>query len=775
MLSAWSRGRASISDLVSRRVSKAVVVSTGMVLLLTLVVANSTVTANWVGDSDPLTKVALVAALIMAVLAVVEVVPWAVGLAVCLGAAPFAAYVGAAGALHQLHPDDPANPIRLIGVWLSRVAGGEASSDTSFYVYLLCLLFWVVGGWLAWCTLRWRQPLLGLVPGAAAFATNVLNFPAEQNAYVLAFLVLTLGLLLWTSYQRSVEVAVRRRIKLSADARFDFWETGAVVAVAVVMVGIFMPPLSTSDRTIDFENGTFRGWAQLQERLNHPVAFGGGQTSGQSIGFEPFVKLGGPLHKTGSVVFTYQRTSGSGPSTPYFRGLNLVQTAEGEWHYSPPVGNPARIGTNTPVKYAEDYQAVQASTYGIQMVEPPVGAPDLLFYPGQLVKVDRSATARSSPLVAQPPSGAPASSLTTMDRLSGTGRQGGSGSYKVTAVYSVASESQLQSAGTAYPGWLAPYRTTGANYRPKSVQEAIHNLAVQITQGDTNPANQATAIETYLRTNYAYTLTPNNPPSGVDPLSYFLFKTKEGYCEYFATAMGDLLRSLGVPTRLVNGYGPGTYNESLGRYVVKESDAHTWVEVYFPNYGWIPFEPTPDGTYFPIPRGAPGAACSRDSAACDTNAAEAGTAVNPNAKPAPGILDPGQLGVGTGASQGPLAPTVLPYVLAGLAVLLIALWLAVARYLRPRTVGGVWKRLRRLSALAGMGAHEGETPLEFGARLAREMPEAAGPARQVAERFTVAAYAPPDVAGTSRAAVLSAWAELRPALLRRLTRRLRLA
>jgi hypothetical protein len=362
-----------------------------------------------------------------------------------------------------------------------------------------------------------------------------------------------------------------------------------------------------------------------------------------------------------------------------------------------------------------------------------------------------------------------------MDRLSGTGRQGGSGSYKVTAVYSVASDSQLQSAGTDYPAWLAPYRTVGASYRPKAVQQNIHELAVQITQGATTPADQATAIETYLRTNYAYTLTPNNPPSNQDPLDYFLFKTKEGYCEYFATAMGDLLRSLGIPTRLVNGYGSGTYNESLGRYVVKESDAHTWVEVYFPNYGWIPYEPTPDGTYFPITRGAPGAACSRDSAACDTNAAEAGTAVNPNNKPAPGTLDPGQLGVGTGASQGPLAPTVLPYLLAGLAVLLLGLWLAIARYLRPRTVGGVWKRLRSLSSLAGLGAREGETPLEFGARLAREMPEAAGPVRKVAERFTVAAYAPPEVAGTSRDAVLTAWSELRPALLRRLTRRLRLA
>jgi hypothetical protein len=296
-----------------------------------------------------------------------------------------------------------------------------------------------------------------------------------------------------------------------------------------------------------------------------------------------------------------------------------------------------------------------------------------------------------------------------------------------------------------------------------------------VTQGATNPYDQATAIETYLRTNYNYTLTPNQPPRDTDPLAYFLFKTKEGYCEYFATAMGDMLRSLGIPTRLVNGYGPGTYNESLGRYVVKESDAHTWVEAYFPSYGWIPFEPTPDGTYFPIPRGAPGAACSRDSAACDTNAAEEGTAVNPGGKLVPGVLDPGQLGVGTSTNQGSLAPTIVPWVLVGLAVALLALWIAIARYLRPRTVSGVWKRLGSLSSLAGLGAREGETPLEFGARLAKEIPEAAGPAWRVAERFNVAAYAPPELAATSRDAVLSAWEELRPALLRRLTRRLRFA
>src|SRR5256886_4423082 len=315
MLSASSSGPMPFAAAARWRPPAGTLPLAAFVVLLVICLGNSTAAANWVPNSGGLTNLALVAALVMGVLAMIRPLPWPVALGIGALLAPAAAYFGAHGVLVQAHPDGPSDLGALFATWMGPIASGAAANDVSFYLYLLYLLFWVVGGWLAWCSLRWRQPLLGVVPGAAAFATNVLNFPAEQNAYVLAFLVLTLGLLLWNSYQRSVDTAVRRRVKLSPDARFDFWETGAVVAVGVVMLGIFMPPLSTSDRTVDFENGTFRGWAELQQRLNHPVAFGAGQSTGVSVGFEPDVKLGGPVHKTGAVVMTYQRSSGSGPST----------------------------------------------------------------------------------------------------------------------------------------------------------------------------------------------------------------------------------------------------------------------------------------------------------------------------------------------------------------------------------------------------------------------------------------------------------------------------
>jgi transglutaminase-like putative cysteine protease len=107
-----------------------------------------------------------------------------------------------------------------------------------------------------------------------------------------------------------------------------------------------------------------------------------------------------------------------------------------------------------------------------------------------------------------------------------------------------------------------------------------------------NRYDAAKAIETHLRTNFAYSLEMK--ASGPDPLADFLFNVQTGHCEYFATAMTVLLRTHGVAARVVNGFLPGEYNEAAGAYTVRQSDAHSWVEVYFPTTrSWVTFDPTP--------------------------------------------------------------------------------------------------------------------------------------------------------------------------------------
>ncbi len=120
----------------------------------------------------------------------------------------------------------------------------------------------------------------------------------------------------------------------------------------------------------------------------------------------------------------------------------------------------------------------------------------------------------------------------------------------------------------------------------------IAALAREITQNAATPYDKAAAIERHLRTRYGYTLELSGTP-GESPLAHFLFTRKAGHCEYFATAMTVMLRTLGVPTRYVNGFLPGEYNDVGEDYIVRGSDAHSWVEVYFPEFGWITFDPTP--------------------------------------------------------------------------------------------------------------------------------------------------------------------------------------
>jgi protein-glutamine gamma-glutamyltransferase len=127
---------------------------------------------------------------------------------------------------------------------------------------------------------------------------------------------------------------------------------------------------------------------------------------------------------------------------------------------------------------------------------------------------------------------------------------------------------------------------------PPSLDRRIPALAREITKDAQTPFDKAVVLESYLRTRYGYTLNLTGRP-GQDPLAHFLFETRAGHCEYFASAMAILLRTLGIPSREVNGFLPGEYNDVAGDYIVRASDAHSWVEAYFPGNGWMVFDPTP--------------------------------------------------------------------------------------------------------------------------------------------------------------------------------------
>jgi hypothetical protein len=141
-----------------------------------------------------------------------------------------------------------------------------------------------------------------------------------------------------------------------------------------------------------------------------------------------------------------------------------------------------------------------------------------------------------------------------------------------------------------------PYSSAFERYRelPDRLDPRIANLAreIVINARARNRYDAAVAIEAELRNNYGYSL--DRRASGEDPLADFLFNVRRGHCEYFSTSMAVMLRTVGIASRVVNGFLPGEYNEAADAYTVRQSDAHSWVEVYFPeSNSWVTFDPTP--------------------------------------------------------------------------------------------------------------------------------------------------------------------------------------
>ena len=148
---------------------------------------------------------------------------------------------------------------------------------------------------------------------------------------------------------------------------------------------------------------------------------------------------------------------------------------------------------------------------------------------------------------------------------------------------------QLRKAADQYPPEIE------LNYLQLPPLDArIPPLAERVTSDARNNYDRAAAIERYLLRNFGYTLQlPRTPPK--DPLAEFLFVRKQGHCEYFASSMAILLRIEHIPARVVNGFRTSEFNDLTGNYVIRASSAHSWVEAYFPGYGWVSFDPTPGG------------------------------------------------------------------------------------------------------------------------------------------------------------------------------------
>ena len=160
--------------------------------------------------------------------------------------------------------------------------------------------------------------------------------------------------------------------------------------------------------------------------------------------------------------------------------------------------------------------------------------------------------------------------------------------YQVISEATQVTANELAAAAVDYP---ANVRATYLAL-PDTMPERVRILARRLVSGDRDPYHKALRIQNYLRENFKYDLEVKEAPAKRDVVDYFLFDTRAGFCSHYASAMAVMLRAVGVPARVVTGYAMGDYNPEHGAFRVPESASHAWVEVFFPGYGWVEFEPT---------------------------------------------------------------------------------------------------------------------------------------------------------------------------------------
>jgi protein-glutamine gamma-glutamyltransferase len=250
---------------------------------------------------------------------------------------------------------------------------------------------------------------------------------------------------------------------------------------------------------------------------------------------------------------------------------------------------------------------------------------------------------------------------------------------------------------------------------PSDTPDRVRDLAASIAAGQPTQLDVVRATESWLQRNTRYDLGVPREPAGVDAVDHFLFETRRGFCEHIASAMAVMLRSVGIPTRLVAGFGPGGRNPLTGYYEVRFADAHAWVEVYYAGIGWVPYDPT-----FGVPAADP--SWTTRFAAPEVLAAvgrAVGSVVPQGVKDVVGVA---------GRAVADLAGAALVSWPVALAVVLAVVGVVVLARRRgrrgvPRPPDDVGLAFEELVAVLGAACHErrpSDTPTEFQARVSAD-------------------------------------------------------
>lgn len=473
-----------------------------------------------------------------------------------------------------------------VHTWYASLGTNHVVSDPLVRNLIWVLVFWFLSAWMGWFTAK-RSAVTALLPAIIVMAEVTAYSKYRIDTLWLMVVVLLLLMGVW-NYRNTTAKWEQHKVDYSDSILFDNGQAVIFLSVVIGLVAFITPSVS---------------WRDVRDYLQRHQQKQKGETPAEILGIkEPPYKpkvistpvpslprehlLSGGFAQSENVVMTI-RTGELAPvdfseipiEVPryYWRSTIYDQYMDAGWVAS--FSTAQNYKANTPLipGVLEGYRPLHLDV----QIRQPEGK---LFWSGVLYSADIPFRAEwrirpgSDPFADQ-------TALLQADLFSAVTN---ATSYTAQTYIPAVTLQELRAAPNEYPDQIQ------SRYLqlPQQLPDRVHQLALQITQGKTNPYEKAKAIEGYLRKNFAYDLNIPAPPKDKDVADYFLFELKRGYCDYYATTMVVMARSVGIPARFVSGYASGDYDQQNAVYVVRELHAHSWPEVYFPNIGWVEFEPT---------------------------------------------------------------------------------------------------------------------------------------------------------------------------------------
>lgn len=556
--------------------------------------------------------------------------------------------------------------------WWLTVSLGESSRETIVFAFLTAMLCGVMAAVLAWSTLRTRRPLEGLAVAGLALAMNA-HFGGGAAQLWLAALYIALAALLLAAagYAARERDWIAGNIDYSTQIRLDLLLAAGAAAMLLMSAAIILPTIRFGYLAgLVQDSPPIQALEDVLQRAFAGVNLGGtspGGAAGTGVMPRSFL-LGEAPELLETVVMT---ANVKGPPALHWRALSYdIYTGRG-WSRSDERDLPIAAGETLPIPALQTEQVVTQTVHWL------LDDRTARYAMGTLWRISEDVI----------------TAWRGVDDLVIV--RGEQSSYEAVSRNSMADAGQLRRASPADvpPALFARYTAL------PEVPQRVADLAREVSAGADAPYDQALAIESFLR-QYPYSLLVPAPPEGRDPVDYFLFELQSGYCDYYASAMVVMARSLGIPARLAIGFLSPPPDER-GVYTVRHVDAHSWPELYFAGHGWIEFEPTA-----PFPVRSSGATPAVAEASADTF-----TAPTPPPLPAP--------------DRSGAVSRWWGLLLIGL---LITGWVAFLRR-RPRPVveGSLFAfgRLQQAAADLGCPPTPTQTPAEFEAALLAKLDDLA--------------------------------------------------